>query len=639
MKNKKLKALLWLLPVAAIVAAVRLLPQKAVDTSGAEVMTEHRSATVSRGSIDSVFVGGGFLSETGSVTLSYPGNVRLLQWEVSENEVVARGQTLATYDKNSVLAAVSELSELMNKLDAALEQSRNEKLPSTVLSPLAGRIVAVFAQAGDSVQQCIDEHGALMLLSLDGRLQVAVPAGELAAGDGLRVRCPDGTTLGGVVSEVMEGSAYVTVSDALTTYGETVSVYDDSNTLLGSGELGVHRPMAITGIGGTVKSVTVKQGASVYANQTLLTLTDTDYSVTYDSLLLKRQKLEQQIDALYALYNAGSFKAPATGYVSALNADLVGLSDSKDRKKTGGFAGRTLPTAFSDGGSSRVTLLSDEPEPKEPEDPEEPEEPETYLVASFIDAYDPQSGDITFRLTSGLQWHWNMAELLAACPNVNTAFFLPHNMVVLEYTAEDNVLVDCTVYMALKGGGGGGGGGGGSAKTAEKEETYVAEETSFCTFTAFDKVDIVLTVDELDVSRLFVGQAVEVTLDALPDRLYTAAITQIDPNGANDGGNTKYSVTVTVDRDGEMLSGMNASVRIPLGTKSDLLLLSAEALQEDEGGTFVYTSYNEKNGYGGRKAVTTGLSDGGMVEIVSGLTEGETVYYPFAEKMEYTFAE
>ena len=633
MKNKKLKALLWLLPVAAIVAAVRLLPQKAVDTSGAEVMTEHRSATVSRGSIDSVYIGSGFLGETGSVTLSYPGNVRLLQWEVGENEVVAEGQTLATYDRNSVLAAVSELSELMKKLDGALEKSRYDTLSPTVTSPLAGRIVAVFAEPGDDVQQCIDAHGALMLLSLDGRLVVSIPAGELAAGDSLRVQCPDGTVHDAIVSEVMEGSAYVTVSDALTTYGETVSVYDGSNALLGSGELGVHRPMAITGIGGTVKSITVKAGAAVYANQTLLTLRDTDYSVTYDSLLIKRQKLEEQINSLYALYNAGAFKAPATGYVSALNTELVGLSDSTDKKKSsGGFGGRTLPTAFADSGSSRIVLLGDEPGP-------EPEEPQTYFSVNFIDSYDPKSGDITFRLVNGTQWHANMADIVAACPNVNPTLFLPSNIVVLEYTYEEEIftLIGCTVYLPLKGGGGGGGGG--STKTAEKEESYVAEEKRFCVFTAFDKVDVVLTVDELDVTGLYVGQEAEVTLDALPDRLYSATVTQIDPNGVNDGGNTKYAVTVTMDRDEDMLSGMNASVHIPLGTHDGLLLLNAAALQEDEGGTFVYTSYNEKNGYGGRKTVTTGLSDGTMVEIVSGLTEGETVFYPFAEKMEYTFAE
>lgn len=634
MKNKKFKSLLWLIPLATLAAALFFLKPRAKADSGGEVVTEQRSATVTLGSLESSLISGGSLSESSSSSLSYPGDVRLLQWEVSENEVVAQGQILATVDKNSVLAAVSRLSELMDKLDSTLEKSRSDKLSSTVTAPMAGRIVAVFATPGDDVARCIEENGALMLLSLDGRLSVSIPAGTLSAGDSVVMKRADGSVLGASVSEIVEDSAIVTVSDALTVYDEIVSVFDENDRLLGSGSLGVHRPMAITLFGGTVQSVSVMVGASVYAGQALLTLSDTDYTGTYDSLLLKRRKLEAQIDALYALYNAGALTAPATGYVSELNTAAVGLSDG--REQTGGKSGFTFPMSFDRSKRTNLSLLSDlVPEEEISED----EQPETYFLAGIVESVDKESAAVNLKLLDGTPFALNGLELLANCPDVKIDSIVPTALLLLEYKTEDDSLVKCTVYTLSTGERGKDRGitvyPGGS--TAAKEETYIAEETALCTFTAFDKVDIVLTVDELDISRLSVGQQAAVTLDALPAELYTAAITKIDPNGVNSGGNTKYSVTVTMDRDEDMLSGMNASVRIPLGIHDDLLLLRAEALQEDEGGTFVYTSYNEKEGYSGRRAVTTGLSDGGMAEIVSGLAEGDTVYYPFAESMEYTF--
>ena len=214
-----------------------------------------------------------------------------------------------------------------------------------------------------------------------------------------------------------------------------------------------------------------------------------------------------------------------------------------------------------------------------------------------------------------------------------------------------------SVYTPAGGGGGGFPGRGGfsfsfGASTPAPEPDYTAEETELCTLTVFNRVDIVLSVDELDIRSLQVGQPAEVTLDALEGQVFTGSVTGIDPNGVvfnyDDGQNygTDYvnsqgivvTVTVTVDRTGDMLSGMNATVRIPLGTRDSALLLPAEAVQEDENGLYVYTSRSTRDdALGGRKEVTVGFSDGSRVEITSGLSEGETVWYSSADTLRYTF--
>lgn len=642
MKNTKKKPLLLFLPLL-LLAGVLLLKRPVGDQSGVEVMEENRSAVVSTGSLDTALLGGGSLSESQSEVLSFAGDVRLLQWEVGENEVVVQGQTLATVDKNSVLSAISELSELMTKLDKALESSRSDKGSTTLTAPVAGRIVAVYAEAGDEVQSVVAEHGSLLLLSLDGRLSVDIPAGTLAAGDALTLRRADGSELDATVSEVLEGIATVTVSDALCDYGESVTVLN-GDALLGGGSLTAHRPMGITGFNGTVSAVYGKIGAAVYKGQTLLTLRDTDYAGEYESLLQKRRTLEEQVEALYSLYNAGALVAPETGYVSGLNTAAVGLGNEKS--SGGSRSGFALPMNSS-GAQGRIVLLhSHFPGSYTPEEESEAEPVETYPLFGVVSAVDAEALTLTLTMSDGSALTLPFADLQGKCGSVDPASIAVGNLLLLRFRTEDDTLYDCTVYVPAgaseekpkeSGGRSGGFSFSGGSQSSTVEETYIAKETELCTLTVFDRVDIVLSVDELDIGSLYVGQSVEVTLDALKGQVFSAEIREIDPNGSNSGGNTKYSVTVSMERSREMLSGMNASVRVPLATHDDLLLLPAEAIREDESGVYVYTAYDEKNGYTGRTEITTGLSDGEMVELHSGLLPGDTVYYPFAESMEYTF--
>ena len=197
----------------------------------------------------------------------------------------------------------------------------------------------------------------------------------------------------------------------------------------------------------------------------------------------------------------------------------------------------------------------------------------------------------------------------------------------------------------MPGGSGGmsGGMGGGSgaamngAQEAESDPDYIMEETELCTLTPYDTAEISLTVDELDISRLSIGQPVTVTLDALPGQSFDGSITLIDPNGSSAGGDTKYTVTVSIARTQDMLEGMNASVTAELACHDGLLLIPAAALYEDAGGTYVYTGTDKNGEPSGPVAVTTGLSDGTNVEITGGLSDGDSFCYLYSSALEYTF--
>ena len=116
---------------------------------------------------------------------------------------------------------------------------------------------------------------------------------------------------------------------------------------------------------------------------------------------------------------------------------------------------------------------------------------------------------------------------------------------------------------------------------------------------------------------------------------YAGTVTAIDPNGKNNGGNSKYTVTITMPRAENRLDGMNAMAVLTVGTTENVLWLPAEALAEQGFKTVVYTGFDAKTGeLTGPVEVVTGVSDGDKVEIVSGLEEGQTVWYIAYESAE-----
>lgn len=176
-----------------------------------------------------------------------------------------------------------------------------------------------------------------------------------------------------------------------------------------------------------------------------------------------------------------------------------------------------------------------------------------------------------------------------------------------------------------------------AAKTAAYD-SYDTTKKDAAVITADEEMTVQIQVDELDIRTLETGMEATVTLDALPGSSFTGAVTAINPYGENSGGNTKYTVTVTLPRDEKMRSGMNASVKITTGVSGTVPTVPAAAVVFDAGKSWLYTGYNEKTDtLTDPVEIQTGLSDGSLVELLSGLSEGSSFYYRYADSIEYSF--
>lgn len=143
-------------------------------------------------------------------------------------------------------------------------------------------------------------------------------------------------------------------------------------------------------------------------------------------------------------------------------------------------------------------------------------------------------------------------------------------------------------------------------------------------------MSVTIDVDESDILSLELGQSADVTVSSVSDTVLTGTITEIDKTDS--GG--AYTAVVTLDKVEGMLPGMTADVDVRIEGADNVLLIPYDALHQSSSGYYVYTSYNEETQeYGGRVDVVPGLSNSNYVEIRSGLSEGDAVYYTEAEEM------
>lgn len=132
-------------------------------------------------------------------------------------------------------------------------------------------------------------------------------------------------------------------------------------------------------------------------------------------------------------------------------------------------------------------------------------------------------------------------------------------------------------------------------------------------------------LDETDLDRVAVGQKVIVILDAYPDQKINSTVTAVAYSPKETTTGTTYEVKIALPQDSlhSLRLGLNGNAGLVLFEKDQALTLPASAITTTNGKTFVYiksgNQYTEK-------PITTGIENGGIVEILTGVSEGDHVY-------------
>ena len=139
-------------------------------------------------------------------------------------------------------------------------------------------------------------------------------------------------------------------------------------------------------------------------------------------------------------------------------------------------------------------------------------------------------------------------------------------------------------------------------------------------------------IDETEVGQLTIGMNMKITIGALQDLSFDAALEYISPKAVESNGANQFEIKAAVKlaKDGSKIrSGYSANAEIVLAKADNVLTVPESAIEFSGDSTFVYvltSSANEKNYE--RRAVEIGLSDGVNIEIKKGLTAKDKVRGP-----------
>ncbi len=149
------------------------------------------------------------------------------------------------------------------------------------------------------------------------------------------------------------------------------------------------------------------------------------------------------------------------------------------------------------------------------------------------------------------------------------------------------------------------------------------------------KMKFTITVDELDIGDISIGQSVDIDADALPGESFKGKVSSIASEGTVSGqGVTTFEVEIVIDEPGNLRPGMNVNANIVISEIKDVLRIPEEALQMAKNGKATVYLKGNKNIKKAKfpddfeiREIEYGVSNGSFVEVVSGLKEGEAIVY------------
>ena len=164
-----------------------------------------------------------------------------------------------------------------------------------------------------------------------------------------------------------------------------------------------------------------------------------------------------------------------------------------------------------------------------------------------------------------------------------------------------------------------------------KEVNYKAGEvlgsTATASFAKMISYDFILEakVSESDIAKIKLDQKATLTFDAFePSEKFTAFVVSIDPSATVVQDVVDYIVKLALDKDDLRLKdGMSADLDVLIFEKDDALAIQERAIKDIDGKKIVQIL--EKGNMVAREVKTGAKGDGGIIEIVSGLKEGEQV--------------
>ena len=655
--------------VVSLVVVISLVSGGIAVASGKseEVMkVSVQEVSASTGTISNSIVGTGTLAMDDSIEITIPSGVTVKDVKVESGDAVSKGDTLATVDQSSVLEAMAEVQDEMDTLDEEINDYKDEDQTIELEAKVSGTVKKVYGKKGTDVTDCIIENGALIVITLeDGSTvdvtysggtvkSVPVEKGDaVSKGDTLMIIKNDegsaeyqqmveerkdlaktykkltALSKNGAIEATADGTiSTINVSDS----GSSTSSSDSSSTESKSNFV---TPSSSTE---SVKATTLSTTTSVKAVTLSETVTENQETVSKESLHLeikgtgtsnketlvipapkKGETPVSEIKASDGTYTGkvvwepagGTFKAETTYRAKIILEAADGKSfsvDSIEQIEEGLVSG----IQCSEGGKALSFQITFPATEETKQEKTSKNEEKTTTQQSLPSNKNTQSNQETQSETMSKTTQ-NTTGKTNSGSNESGSSFSGQSAAGSNVASAGSTVSGTTLDE--------------TDSSSQKTSTDSNEVVAF-TMAGNDTMLITVSVDELDINSVEVGQEATVTLDAIEDQTFTGKVVKVGNTSSSSGnGVSKYSVIISIPKDEQMKVGMNASATIIVESVENIVTLPVIALQEKGNKSFVYTEKDSEGNLQGEVEVTTGLSDGTTVEIKDGLKDGEKVYY------------
>ena len=337
--KKWIKRLILLAVVlAAILFSLKAyIKNQAVD-SGTE--SSYSQTQVMRGAMSETVYGTGTTSARNQPNVLAEADGTLTDLRVSVGDEVKAGDILAVLTNDEIDDTITDLEFALWDLDAQITETRAGSKVSSIEAPVAGRVVAIYAKAGDDALAVFRREGALAVISTDERMKVELTSAEGALGLALDEKV---TVIGehiyaeGTVVELTRQGTQATITvmeddlpmnkdydgdgKADMIMGRTVEVRNADNQIIGEGTLEPNKPMAVSAFGGTITYVDAILGSKVGRTERMFRLTDSPLTLTIEELRLQREASAKELEEAKEQRENLIIVAPCDGTMATLDVE------------------------------------------------------------------------------------------------------------------------------------------------------------------------------------------------------------------------------------------------------------------------------------------------------------------------------
>ncbi|MBC1376241.1 hypothetical protein HB839_11965 [Listeria sp. FSL L7-1699] len=143
----------------------------------------------------------------------------------------------------------------------------------------------------------------------------------------------------------------------------------------------------------------------------------------------------------------------------------------------------------------------------------------------------------------------------------------------------------------------------------------------------YEDFAVQIMVDELEINQIKEKQTANINVEAVANKIYKGNVSDIDEKGIINGSVTYYKVTIDLENEADLKENMSISADVLVALEKMVLTIPIEAVQTNkQDKSYVYMV--DENKRKKKILIETGKHNTKSIQIIKGLTEGQTVIIP-----------